>query len=593
MRFTEFKNVILIETDLSGVNDLTASKSINELDGIISASSQLPPEADNIKSKIANNLSAVRDKIAATIQKLISSGQASIPQSSSAQQPEPEQQLTQPQQTLSQPPVTAPAPQPVQQVSNNKDTPVSENVQGDAEYDALVRSCEELKQQIVEIESMTMPEKTKAQLLATIKKSLESNTKLLEKYTNVVDELKISNQKLKAAEDFINNVSEILATLGNKVQGYVEVSPEEYNALSATAKKTIDNARRFTTTFRQALFGMVLDIGKQNQDVDKLAIQNFLEACVRGEVLDMLSLTGIDRGNVRDHVKPEYQNMIDLFAAQNVFSWNPGKTSGAIGPGEMALSMMGSPTEKAKSKGDLVVGDSMYEIKAGSSSGGRLNSKKILKGPAAWPIWKNGIEKIVKQNAPKDATWIRFDKTGKEVKLNAKNFSANTFNLNKATGKKKEAAAYNFNYAGLNKLNSDVLVYSTYELTYDLFYNTFSALITNMDEIKKGTKDAAGNTVRGVSPEKLISNAINEDGTIDVEKMIAAYTRLAYESYNRADGVESILFLNTSTLDYTIIRNGSDLVNKLGSQVKITGGFNFNDDQQSATPAYLASKDKK
>ena len=135
-----------------------------------------------------------------------------------------------------------------------------------------------------------------------------------------------------------------------------------------------------------------------------------------------------------------------------------------------------------------------------------------------------------------------------------------------------------------------MLSHSTYELTYDLFYNTFAILITNLEEVRKTTNNASGQRVAGVSPEKLVSGAIYEDGTIDVDGMMAAYTRLAYESYNRADGVEAILFLNTSTLDYTIARNGKDLVGKLNGEITITGGFNFNDDQQSATPAYLARK---
>lgn len=586
MRFTEFKNVILIESSTRGVTDLTASRSISELDTIISASTQLPPEAQSIKSKIATNLIAVKDKIAITLEKLLSTGQAIVPQPEPVEEPEEdEEQPTEPAPVAQQPATPEEPPAPEEQ-------PVAEAIEGDMEYDALVASCEELKQQIREIEALQMPEKTRAQLLATIKNSLDNNLKLLTKYTNVVDELKISNQKLKAAEDFISNVNELLVTLGNKVQGYVEVDEEEYKTLSAKAKKAIDNARQFTTTFRQALFGMVLDISKNNQEVDKLAIQKFLEACVAGDVLDMLALTSVDRGNVRQYVKEEYQPMIDLFAAQKVFSWSPGKTSGAIGPGEMALSMMGSPTEKAKEKGDLVIGNTMFEVKAGSSSGGRLNSKKILKGPAAWPVWKAGIEKIVKKGAPKDATWARINKAGQEVNVKASNFNANTFNKNKSTGKMKEAAAYNFNYRGLTKLNDEVLIHSTYEMTYDLFYDTFSTLITNLDSVKKSTVDSDGNKIMGISPEKLISGAIYEDGTIEVDDMMAAYTRLAYESYNRADGVEAILFLNTTSLDYTIARNGKDLVSKLNDSITITGGFNFNDDQQSATPAYLAKRVK-
>lgn len=603
MRFTEFKPSILLESNISNVSDLDAKKAVSDLNALISISSQIPPEAASIKNKIASNLLALKDKISGIVNNLIATGQAEPvaveepPVPDEAPEVQPAQQV-EPAQTT---PVTAPEPteepvdttvpeEPVDAAEEEPEKPVKEAIGGDAEYDTLVATCEELKKEIANIESLRIAEKTKKQLVATITKQLDSVYAMLGKYTNVVDELKVERQKREAAEKFVNQVNKLLVLLGNKVQGYTEISKEEFEGLSKKAQQIHINAQNFTTTFRQALFSMILDISNQNQEVDKLSIQKFLEACVSGDVLDMLALTEAGRGNVRDHVKQEYQPMIDLFAEQKVFSWSPGKTAGAIGPGEMALSMMGSPTEKAKGHGDLDIGGIMYEIKAGATSGGRLNSKKILKGPAAWPVWKAGIEKIIKKSSPKGVTWTRKNNKGLETLVKASNFTANTFNLNKSTGKSKEGSAYNFNYRGLTTLNDEVLIYSTYEQTYDLFFKTFSTLITNLDEVKKSRVTSSGQKIMGVSPEKLVSGAINEDGTIDPTAMMAAYTRLAYESYNRADGVEAILFLNTNSLDYTIAKDGKELIGKLNNEITISSGFNFNDDQQSATPAYLAKK---
>ena len=600
MRFTEFKPTILLESNISGVSDLDTKKAVSDLNALISVSGQLPPEAASVKNKITSSLLALKDKISGIVSNLVATGQA---EPISVEEPEvaaePQAPITAPAATAE--PVTAPAPteQPVDTGAETEEPvddqeeleePVKEAIDGDAEYDTLVATCEELKQEIANIENLRIAEKTKKQLIATITKQLDSVYTMLGKYSNVVDELKLERQKREAAEKFVNQVNKLLVSLGNKVQGYTEISKEEFEGLSKKAQLIHINAQNFTTTFRQALFSMILDISNQNQEVDKLSIQKFLEACVSGDVLDMLALTEANRGNVRDHVKQEYQPMIDLFAEQKVFSWSPGKTAGAIGPGEMALSMMGSPTEKAKGHGDLDIGGTMYEIKAGATSGGRLNSKKILKGPAAWPTWKAGIEKIIKKSSPKGVTWTRKNNKGQEILVKANNFSANTFNLNKSTGKAKEGAAYNFNYRGLTTLNNEVLVHSTYDLTYDLFYNTFEKLITNLDDIRKSRVTTTGKKVLGVSPEKLVSGAINEDGTIDPIAMMSAYTRLAYESYNRADGVEAILFLNTNSLDYTIAKDGKELISKLNNEITISSGFNFNDDQQSATPAYLAKK---
>jgi len=298
---------------------------------------------------------------------------------------------------------------------------------------------------------------------------------------------------------------------------------------------------------------------------------------------------------------------LDLFSSYGVFSWSPGKSSGAIGPGEMALSMMGSPAQKAEHGGDLIIAGTNLEIKAGATSGGRLNSKKILKGPAAWPIWTKHITNIV-QDAParklKAGTPLgtTTGKTGELIEMTKENYTPNTYKKN-TKGHFKQGSVYNWSEGMLKKLNKEILIYSTYERTYDLFYSTISALVTNLDEVsepmmvtlnkKQVPKMIAGKIAfPGVNAEELIGNAVMDDGTINETAMIEAYTKIAYASYNRADGVEAIMFLNTETLDYTIARNGDDLAGKMigndEATLRISGGFNFNDDQQSATPAYLA-----
>jgi hypothetical protein len=65
---------------------------------------------------------------------------------------------------------------------------------------------------------------------------------------------------------------------------------------------------------------------------------------------------------------------------------------------------------------------------------------------------------------------------------------------------------------------------------------------------------------------------------------------LAYSSYNIADGITTVMLLRTDTLDYTIIKDGIELADRLGKDVVMGGGFNWNDDQQTPTPGYIASK---
>jgi hypothetical protein len=409
------------------------------------------------------------------------------------------------------------------------------------------------------------------------------------------------------AEEITNSIFDKLEMLANKVQGYTAIEDSVYKALNKTEKKIHDNARNFAAVFKQAFFGMIMRMLSQNKTLDRASIVKFLDACYNGQVIDMESLISKDSGNVRDHVTG-YQDMLDLFSSYGVFSWSPGKASGAIGPGEMALSMMGSPAQKASHGGDLIVAGTNLEIKAGATSGGRLNSKKILKGPAAWPTWTEKITKIIRTAPAKklksgSIMGTTTDKSGEVHEMTKENYTPNTYNKN-PKGHFKQGCVYNWSYKMLEKLNEEVLVYSTYEKTYDLFFSTISKLVTNLDEIaepmmvtmnkKQVPKLSADGKIAfpGINAEEIISNAVMEDGTIIVPAMMEAYTKIAYASYNRADGVEAIMFLNTETLDYTIAKNGEDLAGKMlgkgDATVRISGGFNFNDDQQSATPAYLA-----
>ena len=409
------------------------------------------------------------------------------------------------------------------------------------------------------------------------------------------------------AEEITNSMFDKLELLANKVQGYTSIDEDTYKALNKAEKKIHDNARNFAAIFKQAFFGMIMRMLRQNKEIDRNTIIEFLDACYNGQVIDMEALISVDAGNVKDHVVG-YEDILDLFSSYGVFSWSPGKSSGAIGPGEMALSMMGSPAQKASHGGDLIIAGTNLEIKAGATSGGRLNSKKILKGPAAWPTWTEKINNIIqtapnRKLSPGTPLGTTTGKSGEVIEMTKENYTSNTYNKN-TKGHFKQGSVYNWSYKMLEKLNQEILVYSTYEKTYDLFYSTISKLVTNLDEVaepmmvtlnkKQVPKLTTDGKIAfpGINAEEIIGNAVMEDGTIIVPAMIEAYTKLAYASYNRADGVEAIMFLNTETLDYTIAKNGDDLAEKMlgkgEATVRISGGFNFNDDQQSATPAYLA-----
>lgn len=547
----KFRELLVIKEAVEQ-SDLEAQKAIHDLDVIGSALSQLPPEKQNVKTSVANKLKQMSDSVAAFLAK------AKIQHQEQPAVPAPV--AKQPVQPAPQPALKKPAqPAPVESIREAEEVDSS-----------VLATIATLKEQIKAIEASNIDEKIKKEFITPMRKNLDQLTKQVEELKSAKD---VAIGKQKEAESFVKEVGGYLIALGNKVQGYQE---QDLGAMSSKertlATKRAVNAAEFTKTLKQALFGKIVDI-QSEADVEPKEIKEFLAACVKGDVINMLAVVGTDRGNIKQHVNPKYKKLFDIFVEQNIFSYSPGKTSGAIGPGEMALSMMGNPAEKAK-KGDLKVGDMELEIKASASTGGRLNSKSIAKATAGWEPWKNGIADILSA-APKNATIYSTDKKGNRIKVPLNKFDGNQYNVIK--GKAKLGNKYNWNPKGFQALNEEVLEpYSDFNKTYDLFHNTIKALVLNFDKIKNA--------------DKLIATAVNQDGTVDVDKMNKAYARIAYESYHLADGITTIMFLRTDTLDYTIIKDGSDLVKKLGKTVVMGAGFNWNDDQQTPTPGYIASK---
>jgi hypothetical protein len=121
-----------------------------------------------------------------------------------------------------------------------------------------------------------------------------------------------------------------------------------------------------------------------------------------------------------------------------------------------------------------------------------------------------------------------------------------------------------------------------------LFVKLFKSLVGNYDAVEKELK-----RLRMPAPEEYIRRAL--DGPEDrlYTNMNKAMTAIAFTSYRLSEEHpwDAILFLNTSSLNYTIVRSAKELINAIGTgDVVITGGFNFNDAQQTPTPGYNAPK---
>jgi hypothetical protein len=536
MRYSDIKLVESKTLFESAKVGLEAQHAMHDIDAISSAVPTMDPE---IKSSVVSNLTSLAQKVRNFVTNNIKQA-------------------------------TQPAPVPQTEAVGNEDQEAQ-------------AALERLKTDIATIEASDIDDNVKANFLKSLNETLDKLTKASEKIKTSRDTARTERDE---AVNFVKEVTGVLVTLGNKVQGYTADADVEAMTARARAsyKKASVSAEKFTKTLKQALFGKIIDM-QEGSNVTGQEIKEFLEACVRGDVINMLKVISTNQGNIKDHVNPKYQKVFGVFVEENIFSYAPGTTSGAIGPGEMALSMMGNPAEKGK-KGDLKIGDEEVEIKASAKTGGRFNSKAIAKATTGWQTWSNKINEIM-QSAPKGATIPVMQKDGTFQKIDAQKFDGNQYNvINK---KAKKGSKYNWNKKGFDALNNEVLEpYANKKQTVDLFLSTIKALVQNYDKL---STEQAGNTHhKPFKPAELIIDAVNNDGTVDMQKMNIAYSKIAYASYHLADGITTVMLLRTDNLSYTIFKDAGDLVDQMNQGRVVTGGgFNWNDDQQTPTPGYIAS----
>ena len=552
MRFSDFKLIESKKLNEAANAGLEVQHALHDLDAIKKAVPLIPDEKSQEKVALTNDIKAINGLLKKAIEYFKGNTEAPIAEDETA--------------------------------VGDKMTALKGLQQEDKELEEELELMRQQYDEMAKLQILDAGEATKRDDI------LARATKSLDKVTAKFESIRLQRDTAIAERDeavkFIKDVTGVLVTLGNKVQGFrADEDLSNFSGKEKTAyKKMAVNAQKFTKTLKQALFGKILDM-QEGSDVSGQEIKEFLEACVRGDVINMLNVIGTSQGNIKDHVNPKYQKVFDVFVEENIFSYAPGTTSGAIGPGEMALSMMGNPAEKGK-KGDLKIGDEEVEIKASAKTGGRFNSKAIAKATTGWQTWAQKINEIMSQ-APKDATISVTQKDGSEKLIPAREYNGNRHNVIK--GKAKKGSKYNWNSSGFKALNIEVLQpYSNLRQTFDLFESTIRALVQNYDKLDKPQQDNSHH--KPFNPGDLIEAAINDDGTVDPKKMNIAYSKIAYASYHLADGITTVMLLRTDNLSYTIFRNADDLVDQMNNNTVTTGGgFNWNDDQQTPTPGYIAS----
>lgn len=318
-------------------------------------------------------------------------------------------------------------------------------------------------------------------------------------------------------------------------------------------------------------------------------INEFLDLAIAGEIINMKKLVSAKKGKIDDHINqnlpPEVSELFNEEVKSAFFGFIPGgTTAGNYGPAEVGLAILGNPAKKADDGGDLVVGSVKFELKGSGYKeaskadptkgtglyGARLNSKGIGPGTSGWDT----LDKEIKKINPKIKD-VNLDQDPKN-KTEGQEGYLRYMRASNVKGKTsyKLSSRYNFNSKGLKYLNDEILIPNgSVEDTEQLLSNTFKAIINGWKKVD-GWDDH-------------IKSMVDPDGSINQEKMLHHFSALAYDSYNKEDKVENILFVNSWNRNYYLIGTQAELLKSIADKdVTITGGITWNDDQQKATPQY-------
>ena len=184
--------------------------------------------------------------------------------------------------------------------------------------------------------------------------------------------------------------------LAKKVVNYTEIGDDERAAMNKKDAKSAQNADNALDGMTDGLYALFFNFVFKDENAPLTAeeVDEFIDACIAGKVVDMPAVIRARTGFIDKFVNAPYKKVYDVIAKDLVNFKGMGTTGGALGPGEILLSAVGSPVSTGVGgvKGDLAVdmggkeGMLGVEVKAGSgskNSGARLNGTKISDGKGA------------------------------------------------------------------------------------------------------------------------------------------------------------------------------------------------------------------
>lgn len=420
----------------------------------------------------------------------------------------------------------------------------------------------ELEDQITQIRhTIPNPEAVITPIRATIAKLRASTHSLAERSK---DEGYQAAQKEQ--QDFMKSIDKQLKRLAEKIDGHVVrdwQSPSlKMNKIQKDKEKTRAKVQTGLMDLFDSLFRNYIKLGKMTQE----EALTFASAAADGLVIDMRKLVNSNQGHglIDDYVNPAHKKVYNT-VIDKLLNAMPAGTGGNVGPGELALAALGNPTEKATTKGDLIIDGVAYEIKGGNSNkkigaqtGARLNGSKIQNGKSVHA----GIVKLLKnEHNNLYKSMQRVFQRGEYVR--GKNLipgitDSGTINWEKG-----------LNEAGYSKNQA-----------ISFFHDMIEVMVVNYDEVTGSKTDQYYNSLLDAAIQQT-----EEGVSLDYRGLMKAVTFIQHNSYKTSDKFDHIMLLNKGGRTFTIIKDGQDFVNKIDDGTVIpTQGLSIVDNSpQTAT----------
>lgn len=418
----------------------------------------------------------------------------------------------------------------------------------------LMDAAEKLKQR-----AQSNKKPTKQELLDILSKIQQAQEKVNAFEQEVSTQAKVGLAKEQAG--FENNLSQKVDRLIDKVFDTLEILPTEkeksgavvsQETKSAAAKKAKEagNTRKSAT---RLVKGIITDLSAGVENLEDRAerqknVLDFLDRLYVG-IIDMEALLVSPQDNLDKYIDTKDPIMIEFYheIVDELIGSAPITTAGAWGPGELALAVLGKPASKSQDKGDVKVGLKKIEVKTAKDAGkgGRIGGNGVNNGGSMASSYKQLLQNFVTKV---------FNKKYQVTNPTAKNYLFTyTWKNKKGEVKSKTTGATGVGINWFNAFNQKIVKVPDPDIL------TIQGFLLEL--VKLGIKQ----DYWGVIDKNAVIRSVSPDGTINYQQLWKAYAISAFKAYQVADGVDTIMMLNSETRTYTLFNDSKQLSKLLKS----------------------------